>query len=329
MKRVSVKRVNVFRDFNGPAYFPVMHLDSGKRGPTGVVVGVIHGEEIIGAEVIHRLFKSLRLRRGSLWAIPVANTLGFHINNRFVPYGDIPSWGNLNRNFPGDPYGGPTERLAAAIYNQIVEVDPDFVVDIHADAHNSIPCILLDRDVRGTAKRLTRKTAELAEIFGVTVCNEDTLKGYISDDGPRSLTGALFNKARIPAFTLELGGPHTADEEFVKTGVAGVMNILAHFNMLNTKWSPRADATKFTPNYPLRTQVVFAHDESGKVSYRAKVGTTVVKEQIIAVIEDMFGRRIDEVRSPSDGYLLSLGYHVVPPPGTSIATLAVKDEEVK
>lgn len=116
-----------------------------------------------------------------------------------MPYGEQSEWNNLNRIFPGNERGMPSEKLASAIYKTILEVKPDLVIDIHADSHNLIPYIILDRSLKKDNK-LKTITKKLAEQFDVTVCNEVPLKEYIDESCDKSLTGRLFNYAKIPAF---------------------------------------------------------------------------------------------------------------------------------
>lgn len=324
--QIENKFIDVFTAYDGSRVrLPLMIKQSPNRGPKIFLIGVIHGEEVIGIEVIHRIFKNVRLKCGSIYAIPVANMAGFSLGVRTVPYGETADWGNLNRIFPGDEHGRPDEKIANAIYRTIVKSKPDLVIDLHADSHNSLPFVLLDRFVKKGSQKLLEKTRELAKVFGVTVCNDDDLENYIKDNSDKTLTGALFNYARIPAFVAELGGPVVIRESFVKIGTLGIKNVLAKLGMLDENWKFLAAKSRIREGHLLRTLTISAREQSGKINYKVKVGDSVREGGVIATIEDVFGKKQEEVLSPAAGYVISLGYQALSFPGITIATLAVAE----
>ena len=77
---------------------PVHVLRGNKDGPRLFVSAAIHGDEIIGVEIIRRLLKlkTLMRMRGTLIAVPVVNVYGFINQTRYLP-----DRRDLNRFFPG------------------------------------------------------------------------------------------------------------------------------------------------------------------------------------------------------------------------------------
>lgn len=319
--------IDVFTSFDGAkARFPLMTKRSGKPGPTVFLTGVVHGEEAVGLEVIHRVFEEVELKRGTLVAIPVANMAGFLLGMRTMPYGEMADWSNLNRIFPGDAAGSPAERIAAAVYKTITDAKPDLVIDLHADSHNSLPFILLDRFTEKPDAKLMKATEEFAEDFGVTVCDDDDQKSYVQGGGAATLSGCLFNRARIPAFTVELGGPMLINEQFVRIGVTGVRNVLAGLKMLEDDWGSVQDPSKIRPGFRMRTLTIPAGEASGKIRYRVNIGDRIEKGQPLAIITDVFGKKLEEVLSPANGFMISTGYQAISFPGMTLAILAVKEK---
>ncbi len=328
--QVSCRFVNVFELIdNAPVRIPWMVMRGEKAGPSVVLVGAVHGEEVVGTAVIHRIFKEANLSRGALYAIPAANMQGLSQGFRLVPLGETTKWGNLNREFPGDPSGDPAERIAWAIYDKIIKIKPapTVVIDLHADAPKSLAYSLLDRFVRRPNKLLVKRTEGLAKIFGITVCNDDTLKEYIADDGERTLTGALYNFAHVPAFVAELGGPNVVHKKFEDLGVMGVKNILNHLGMLKSFWEPKIDESRIDVKYKLRTYAIIASERSGFANYEVELGDEVNKGDRIATIADIFGKVKRVVRASRHGFVLSLGYATVTQPGAILAMLAVRESE--
>lgn len=102
---------------------PYYVIDSGRRGPTAMVTGGIHGNEPEGYTTAE-LLTYLRPTGGRMVVLPRANRPAIEAGVRSTDDGD------LNRQFPtGEP---PTTRLARAIWDLVVEYDPDVVVDQHS-----------------------------------------------------------------------------------------------------------------------------------------------------------------------------------------------------
>ncbi|MFN3228187.1 MAG: succinylglutamate desuccinylase/aspartoacylase family protein, partial [Hyphomicrobiales bacterium] len=65
-----------------------VHVVHGKRdGPTLFVSAGIHGDEVIGVEIVRRLLRTPNLRslRGTLIVIPIVNAFGFINHSRYLP----------------------------------------------------------------------------------------------------------------------------------------------------------------------------------------------------------------------------------------------------
>src|SRR5271169_5736262 len=101
----------------------------GGDGPGAAVIAGIHGNELEGLYVCHRLAAWLEqlaeahphALRGRIDLIPAIDTL-----ERFVPVFDA----DLNRNFPGDHNGLLPQRIAAAAMEALSGAA--LVIDIHA-----------------------------------------------------------------------------------------------------------------------------------------------------------------------------------------------------
>lgn len=101
---------------------PIYRIEADSSGPTAVVVGGVHGDEVNGylaAEAV----AGWTIDRGTLVVIPWANVVGIEAHERAAPGGD------LNRQFP--PGRQPTSELARALWREIVGADPDAVLDLH------------------------------------------------------------------------------------------------------------------------------------------------------------------------------------------------------
>ncbi|MGB6390250.1 MAG: succinylglutamate desuccinylase/aspartoacylase family protein, partial [Methyloceanibacter sp.] len=86
-----------------------VHVVHGSRpGPTLFVCAAVHGDEVIGVEIVRRLLRAPSLSRltGTLLAVPIVNTFGFMNHSRYLP-----DRRDLNRSFPGSAGGSLAARL--------------------------------------------------------------------------------------------------------------------------------------------------------------------------------------------------------------------------
>ncbi|WP_175416416.1 PKD domain-containing protein [Natrinema versiforme] len=93
------------------------------EGPTAVVVGGMHGNEVAGYTAAGRIAE-WTIDAGTLVAIPEANAAAIDRGTRNDAEGN-----NLNRQFPESET--PDTELARAIWDVVSEYDPDVIVDLH------------------------------------------------------------------------------------------------------------------------------------------------------------------------------------------------------
>ena len=106
-----------------PHETPVYVLEGEKSGPTGFVVGGMHGDERSGYLAAERLLE-WSLPAGRLVVIPRANRVAIRRGERHGEHGD------LNRQFP--PGQAPTTELARAIWLVVERYDPDVTLNLHS-----------------------------------------------------------------------------------------------------------------------------------------------------------------------------------------------------
>ena len=92
-------------------------------GPTIVVIGGLHGDEVAGYLAARQLEK-WTVRKGTLIVVSDANMPAIRANRRFVGR-------NMNALFPGNAKGDGNEKLAAALWNLIVASKPDLLLTLH------------------------------------------------------------------------------------------------------------------------------------------------------------------------------------------------------
>lgn len=106
----------------------------GLGGKKILVIGCVHGDELIGQKVITELRK-LEVSEGTLITI-LANKRAMKAGKRFLEQ-------DLNRSFPGKKEGNYEERLAYELLPIIQEAD--IVLDIHSTTTDTTSAIILTK----------------------------------------------------------------------------------------------------------------------------------------------------------------------------------------
>lgn len=211
----ATRWVDVATLANGASLRLAFHEIIGQRGdgPTLGISALIHGDEIVGLEVIRRLIASTdpAALRGRLMLLPVANPLAFEALTRNTPL--AVEVGNLNRVFPGDAAGDLVGRLAAALTREFIG-PITHLIDLHGGGTHP----LVDYGI-------SLHDLEFGLAFGMRIIRETrTYAGTM---------GALAGEHGKPAFVPELGGGYVVDERYVEMGVRGIRNVMMRLEMLD------------------------------------------------------------------------------------------------
>ncbi|MDQ6767481.1 MAG: succinylglutamate desuccinylase/aspartoacylase family protein, partial [Candidatus Eremiobacteraeota bacterium] len=197
---------------------PVIIAQGQEDGPVFWMTANIHGNEVMGIPVVHRVMTAelCRSLRGTVVALPTLNPSGLRTNRRHPYYDDR----DPNRTFPGmrRDIGEPREpsvyeRLTARLLDAIRE-SANYYVDLHTASLRSVPFSIRDRVLykkeseKADAEALSQRLDEMVAAFGFPGVMEYRVGGYIAKELHRSTTGAALQELRLPAFTVELG-PHT------------------------------------------------------------------------------------------------------------------------
>jgi uncharacterized protein len=204
---------------------PVIEVTGDAPGPRLSVIAGVHGCEYASMAGVRRWAGELagrpeRSLRGTVTVVPVVNLPAFWARSPFV----VPEDGkNLNRCFPGSPDGTLAERLAYAVFEQVI-VGSDALVDVHAGdlAEALEPFAMYDG---GRAEAVARG---LATAYGL---------GYVLRQAPgpdQTVAGsssAAAAAAGVPAIIAEAGGCGLVTEAAVAAHVRGLDGVLRYLEM--------------------------------------------------------------------------------------------------
>jgi predicted deacylase len=204
-------------------YWPIpAAVLAGAPGPTLLLTAGVHGDEFDGPAALMRLVHALELStlRGRLIVLPALNGPAVACSRRTSPLDD----GNLNRAFPGDPNGGPTQQIAHFV-EQVLLPCCDAAIDLHSGGKASVfvNCSLATRTAD---KALFGRNLELARAFGAPFI---WVLGKHNDD--RSLNAAAARQG-IPMIAAELGGAGVIDPNAARLAHDGILRCMRHLGML-------------------------------------------------------------------------------------------------
>jgi len=270
----------------------------GGAGPRVAVVSGIHGDELEGLYVCHRLAASLeRLGKerpeallGQVELYPALNPLGLDTLQRAVPIYGV----DLNRNFPGHRAGLLPHRVADAAMRALAGTS--MVVDIHASNIylREIPQVRIAQDFEATLVPLARDmNLDLIWVHGAATVLENTIAHSLNTIG-------------TPCLVVEMGVGMRVTPAFVEQVVIGILHAWQALGVL-------AEDLEIEPN---THAPLIAHD--GNVHYlNAEVSGLFVPSaahwmavgqgQLLGrIVSPLRGEVLAEVRSPVEGVLFTL-----------------------
>ncbi len=113
---------------------PVTVIHGTEPGPVLLLTAGVHGDEFPAILALQRLREEVDAKqlKGTLILVHLANLPGFHARRVALHPADNK---NLNREFPGEKNGTPTEQLAEFFTREFIS-KMDFLIDMHSGSWN-------------------------------------------------------------------------------------------------------------------------------------------------------------------------------------------------
>src|SRR5579862_7834460 len=258
---------------------PVVEITGAHDGPRLTVISGVHGCEYAPQAAVRRWTAELDPEnvRGQIVAVPVLNLPAWRARSPFV----VPEDGkNLNRCFPGDPAGTLADRLAYAVFTELI-TGSDALIDAHAG------------DLAEARAR------ELATAYGL---------GYVirQEPGPDRAVGGTTSAAAaalgIPAIIAESGECGLVQPEAVDRHVRGLDRALAHLGMTvpSEAGAGQPDAGS-GPTY-LRRFIWLRCDYEGWWKPVVRTGQAVAEGEPLGTVSNLDGAKVlQTITAPADG----------------------------
>ncbi len=264
-----------------PVPLPIRVVHGRDDGPTLFVSAAVHGDEIVGVEIIRRLLRRVTGHRinGTLLLVPVVNIFGFVTHDRYLP-----DRRDLNRSFPGMANGSLAAQLAHTFRTEVIKRS-DFGIDLHSAAVHRVnyPQIRVSAD--------SEKAAEMALAFGppaiiTAPLRDGSMRQFARDDG-------------VEMLLYEAGEALRFDELSIRIGVRGILRVMATMGMIDYPPEPE----DFQPVLSHKTSWLRS-PKGGIFVAQPHAGDIVHEGDVLGTVSDPFGDDAVELHAPFSGMII-------------------------
>ena len=268
---------------------PAWMLSGAAPGKSVLVTAGVHGCEYPGIVAVMELAAELdpaKMNGNVLFLAPV-NISGFRDRLSELAAEDGK---NLNRLFPGDPGGSPSEKVAAALTS--LHVRADFYLDLHSgDLHENLrPFVFFPGIAEAGVVEASRAAATVLDM-------DIRVRSGAS-------TGA-YNSAAIkgvPSLLIERGGLGVWTRPEVEAYKTDIRAVLAHLGVL-----PAGEGNPLPrPQREITSATYLEADRAGCWFPAVHAGRRVRRGETLGEIRNFFGNVLAEYRAERDGEVLYL-----------------------
>lgn len=294
---------------------PITVIQNGS-GKTALASGGNHGDEYAGQIAIMKLCRDIQPQdvSGRLILIPSLNYPACQASQRLSPIDGK----NMNRVFPGNPAGTPTEIIAHYMTTVLFPL-ADIVIDIHAGGRSMdfTSC---------TSLHLVSNPEQCRQMVeGTEAWNTDFSLCYTDIAGTGLLPGEAENQGKV-VVTCEMGGTECIPPAIHALTLNGLRNVFVHFGILRGEKQTR-QSLGLAPTRWLqalgRENYLFA-PESGLWENLVELKSTVKKGQPIGRLH--FLERTERepliIKSECAGVLIATRAPTMTSQGDCVASIA-------
>ena len=301
MRTIKMPLLNVGMGDSWPIPITVFH--GVRPGPVVTIIGATHGDELTGPSACTNLLSSKftepggmldpKTMAGTVRIVPVLNLPGYRSKSRYFPDGR-----DLNRQFPGNPKGSTTRRVAHQLFQNII-LDSDAIIDLHSAAKGRSNMPQIRANLSHASSHL------LAKSFGIEI--------ILDSKPPKGSLRFAANEEDIPSVTFEGGGADFLGNKSVKVAVHGVLNVMRFLRMI--------------PGQPQRPRFrIMASGstwlragEGGLLDMFVGAGSVMREGEVVASISDPATPGINvDIVAPEDGLVIGAATNPFTAPGMPV-----------
>ena len=284
-----------------PVRLPLLVARGRRPGPVFGVSAAVHGNELNGIQVIHRLFEWLApsTLRGTVVAMVAVNIQGVIRHQREYMEGS-----DLNRLMPGRPDGNEAEVFAHRFVHRVLG-SLEYLVDLHTASFGRVNSLYVRADMRNP------QTSRMALLTRpqIIVHNEPadgTVRGAADD-------------LNIPAITVEIRDPQRFQKESIRRSLAGLRAVMSALGM-----TPKRTGTPTESPIVCERSFWMRTDRGGLLEVFPELLDWVEEGEIVGRISSLFGDVEAEYRAPTRGIVVAKSSNPVAATGARILHLGVE-----
>lgn len=281
---------------------PVFALRSANPGPVVAVTAAIHGNELNGIPVVHRLVEALsetKLLCGAVIAVPLVNIPGYLRQSR-----DFEDGVDLNRVMPGRVDGNESQLYAHRFFERVL-ARMDYLVDLHTASFGRVNSLYVRVD------RSAPVPLELARKLRPQIIVHSS-----GEDGTLRAAAALRG---AHALTVEIGDPQMMQPGLVRATHLGVQEIIEHLGMIADMSNPDdGEVIECSRSYWTHT------DRGGLLTVFPELCARVRAGEVVARLRNIWGDLVREYRAPEDGVVVGKSTNPAARAGSRILHLGVE-----
>ncbi len=267
---------------------PVIAVNGARDGPRVAITGGIHGTEYVAIEAARRVGMNVDPAKvgGSLVVVPIANTTSYF---RRAIYTSGLDDTNINRVFPGNPHGSPSEMLADWLFRTIMKPS-SYYIDMHGGdmIEALVPFVLAPRCADPAVEEASGAMAAASGIARI-------IQGEVAG----STCGATV-AAGIPSILTEVGGQGVWDEHQVTEHMASTLRVLYHLGVLPGEATPVLGQRVYDTFAWMRSEA------DGLFQPTTMAGERVEQSQSLGAVVDYFGHELQAVAAVTSGEVVFL-----------------------
>lgn len=289
---------------------PLLVMHGREPGKIMLVLAAVHGDEHEGPQAIREIFDVLDPRQliGKFVGVPTANPPAHRVSTRESPIDHL----NLARIFPGRSNGTVSERIAYHIA-QMISMS-DFLIDLHSSGTGlDSPTLCGYSAIKGEAGRVSK---EAAMVFGAPVVWEHP------PEVPPGRTLSVAAERGIPSLYTETSGGGWLSKDAIVCYKNGVLNVMKYLGMLPGLKPETGKVKHFIVGGGDLDKDSVTASASGFLLSHIEVLDQVRQADILGRIIDPLGETLQEIRAPSDGYIVFKKANPIVYSGESIYLLA-------
>ena len=266
---------------------PIIVRRSKKPGPTLLLMGGMHGDEINGVEIVRRIISNdyNKPTIGTVICIPIFNVYGFLNFSRQVPDGK-----DVNRSFPGTRSGSLASQLAYHFRNEILPV-----IDLGLDFHTGGARINNYPQIRGLMDN--PYNLELAKAFGAKYIINSPLR-------EKSLRKEA-DKINKSILVYEAGESLRLRKHAIDEGVNGALRVMKHLGMRDEAPGATSESIMLSKSKWIRARAAGLYYSYVRSGEQVEIG------QKLGLIAGPFGEFERSIKSTINGHVIAVNNNPV------------------